>query len=200
MKKGLFVFTLFCLFVNVKIFCQVGSTCGIPTWYASVQYSNLSVVEHNGIIYKSTQWSTGAEPGKGGEWTSLGTCNEQLIINNPGLAYTACAKVNDWNSSTPNYNTGDLVRFNSGVYKANYWVAGTEYPDRSAAYTYLGVCVIPIDISPSYADGQLIILSSLTAVNLTAAINTHSFTLASSKIEIKKVTATTYTTYSTTVS
>ena len=200
MKKGLFVFTIFCFFVYVKGFCQVGSTCGIPTWYASVQYSNVSVVEHNGTIYKSTQWSSGAEPGKGGEWISLGVCNEQLIINNPGLAYISCSKANDWDSSTANYNTGDLVRYNNGVYKANYWVAGTEHPDISAAYTYMGVCVIPIDITPAYTDGQLIILSSLTAVNLSATINTHAFTLASSKIEIKKVTATTYTTYSTTAS
>lgn len=176
---------------------QLGSSCGIPNWYSATQYSSNSYVRYNNIVYKNNSWSQGAgtTPGSSSVWSAVGNCDEQLILNNPSLAYTACSTVSDWNSATPNYNANNIIRYSNGVYKAKYWVAGTEIPDQSSAYTFLGVCIKPIAISPAYADGQIIIKSTLSAINLTASLNLYGFSATQNKVEIKKTTESSYTTY-----
>ncbi|OHT46426.1 hypothetical protein B0A71_02710 [Flavobacterium tructae] len=194
--KLLFFSFLVC-FIPTLAKAQLGSSCGIPAWYSVTQYSSNSYVRYNNIVYKNNSWSQGAgsTPGSSSVWSAVGSCDEQLIINNPSLAYTACNTVSDWNSTTPNYNVNNIIRYNNGVYKAKYWVAGTEIPDQSSAYTFLGVCIKPIAISPAYADGQIIIKSTLSAINLTASLNLYGFSATQNKVEIKKTTESSYTTY-----
>ncbi|WP_166921505.1 T9SS type A sorting domain-containing protein [Flavobacterium poyangense] len=199
--KLLFCSLFFC-FIPILAEAQLGNSCGIPAWYSTTQYPGNSYVRHNNVVYKNSSWSQGAgtTPGSSTTWTAIGSCDEQLIINNPSLAYTACSTVSDWNSSTPNYNTNNIVRYNNGVYKAKYWVAGTEIPDQSSAYTFLGVCIIPIAISPTYADGQIIIKTTLSTINLTATLNLYGFSATQNKVEIKKTTESAYTSYNMSIS
>jgi len=194
--KLLFFSFLVC-FIPTLAKAQLGSSCGIPAWYSATQYSSNSYVRYNNIVYKNNSWSQGpgSTPGSNSVWSAVGSCDEQLIINNPSLAYTACNTVSDWNSATPNYNVNNIIRYNNGVYKAKYWVAGTEIPDQSSAYTFLGVCIKPITISPAYADGQIIIKSTLSAINLTASLNLYGLSATQTKVEIKKTTESSYTTY-----
>ncbi|BFM43053.1 hypothetical protein CFS9_16940 [Flavobacterium sp. CFS9] len=195
LKLLLFCIIIYCI-PNLAE-AQLGTSCGIPAWYAVTQYSSNSYVRYNNIVYKSNSWSQGAgsTPGSSSSWSAVGSCDEQLIINNPSLAYTACSTVSDWNSATPNYNVNNIIRYNNGVYKAKYWVAGTEIPDQSSAYTFLGVCIKPIAISPAYADGQIIIKNTLSAINLTASLNLYGLSATQNKVEIKKTTESSYTTY-----
>ncbi|MCC9072511.1 hypothetical protein LNQ49_13045 [Flavobacterium sp. F-65] len=199
----LLFFSFFICCIPTLVEAQLGNSCGIPTWYSATQYSSNSYVRYNNIVYKNSSWSQGAgsTPGSNSIWSAIGSCDEQLIINNPSLAYTAaCNTVSDWNSSTPNYNANNIIRYNNGVYKAKYWVSGTEIPDQSSAYTFLGVCIIPIAISPAYPDGQIIIKSTLSAVNLTASLNLYGFSATQNKVEIKKITESSYTSYNMSIS
>lgn len=199
--KLLFFSFLVC-FIPTLAKAQLGNSCGIPAWYAATQYSTNSYVRYNNTVYKNNSWSQGAgsTPGSSSVWSAVGNCDEQLIINNPALAYTACSTVSDWNSATPNYNVNNIIRYNNGVYKAKYWVAGTEIPDQSSAYTFLGVCIIPISIAPTYTDGQIIIKNTLSAINLTATLNTYGFSATQNKVEIKKTTESAYTSYNMSIS
>lgn len=193
----LLFFSFFICFIPTLAKAQLGNSCGIPTWYSATQYSSNSYVRYNNVVYKNNSWSQGpgSTPGSSTTWSAIGSCDEQLIINNPSLAYTACSTISDWNSATPNYNVNNMVRYSNGIYKAKYWVAGTEVPDQSSAYTFIGVCIIPIAISPTYADGQIIIKSTLSAINLTATLNLYGFSATQNKVEIKKTTESTYTSY-----
>ena len=187
--KSFFISSIF-LLMSCFTFAQLGSSCGFPDWDSSRGYQANTYIEYSGSVYHNTVWSQGEQPGATGStnWILLGICNEQLLIDNPTLAYTQCGSVGQWNSTQNNYDTNDLVAYNHGVYEAKYWVVGTEKPDESDAYNFLGICVIPIDISPAYSDGEVLIQASLTSVPLSASLVTHGFSVVESQISIKKQT------------
>ena len=65
---------------------QLGSNCGIPSWNNTIGYLANSHVLHNASVYTNTNWSQNEEPNATNtNWVSLGSCNEQLIIDNPNL-------------------------------------------------------------------------------------------------------------------
>lgn len=174
------------------MFGQLGANCGIPIWYSTKGYPQNSYVKYNSNVYKNTNWSSGETPGTNTNWVNVGNCNETLLQTIPSLAYTNCASVNAWSSSTANYFENNLVNYQQGVYRAKYWVAGTEIPDISDAYEFKGICVIPIDLTPQYASGSIIIQPSLSSVNLTATFDNHGFSNTQNIIKIKSVNASTY--------
>ncbi len=177
---------LVALFVFNSAFAQLGNECGIPQWDAAKAYSSNSHVNYNSQVYFNVNWSQNQQPDINENWTALGVCDEQLLIDNPDLAYTNCANVNSWDSATANYDTDDLVGYSNGVYRAKYWVAGTEQPDVSDAYEFLGICVVPIEIMPTYQNNEVVIQSTLENIQLSAAINTFGFSVIENKIRIKE--------------
>ena len=189
--------TLLFLFVFQLSFAQLGNSCGFPDWDSAKGYQANSYVEYDGFIYSNTIWSQDEQPGAATttSWTLLGACDEQLLIDNPSLAYTACGSVGQWNSEQENYNTNELVAYNHGVYKAKYWVAGSTQPDTSEAYDFLGICVIPINIAPSFDDNAVLIQSTLSQVSLSASLETYGFSTIESSIAIKKQTESTFVEY-----
>ena len=190
-KKIILILFSILIFQQVS-YGQLGNECGIPQWNTVSGYPTGSYVLHNSNIYTNTIWSQNEEPNLDPmttpNWVSIGTCNEQLIIDNPTLAYTDCESVNVWDNTVANYNTNDLVGYNNGVYKAKYWVVGTEQPGISDAYEFLGICVIPIEITPGFSERQVIIQNTLQSLNIEATINTNGFTALENKIRIKKTT------------
>ncbi len=187
--------TLIMFFVINTIFAQLGNTCGIPLWNNSKSYSSNSYVQYNAKIYKTTSWNKNKKPDTNSNWVYIGVCNEQLLIDNSNLAYTNCANVRTWDNSTPNYNSKNLVKYNNGVYKATYWVAGTERPDLSDAYAFQGICVIPTRINPSHQNREVIVQPTLSNIMLDATITTHGFSTVQNKIKIKKINQTNYIEY-----
>lgn len=169
---------------------QLGNNCGIPSWNSTIGYLANSHVLHNATVYTNTNWSQNEEPNATHtNWVNLGDCDEQLIINNPNLAYTDCQNLNTWDSTVGNYFENDKLTYNHGVYRAKYWVAGSEQPDVSDAYEFLGICIIPIEITPNFSDQQAIVQNTLQPLNIEATINTNGFTALEHKIRIKKTTA-----------
>jgi len=182
--------TFIILLFNQLVFAQLGSDCGIPSWNTTRGYPTNSYVIHNDIVYNNTIWSQNEEPNAAHtNWITIGSCNEQLIVDYPELAYTNCGNLNEWDSELANYFENDLLLFSNGVYRAKYWVAGTEQPDLSDAYEFLGICIVPIEIIPSFSNQDVIIQSSsLEAVSIEAIIDTNGFTVLENKIRIKKST------------
>lgn len=182
--------TFIILLFNQLVFAQLGSDCGIPSWNTTRGYPTNSYVIHNDIVYNNTIWSQNEEPNAAHtNWITIGSCNEQLIVDYPELAYTNCGNLNEWDSELANYFENDLLLFSNGVYRAKYWVAGTEQPDLSDAYEFLGICIVPIEIIPSFSNQDVIIQSSsLEAVSIKAIIDTNGFTVLENKIRIKKST------------
>ena len=168
-------------------FAQLGNNCGIPTWSDTVGYQSKSVVKYNSEVYANAFWSQGDIPNGGSIWTLLGNCNEQLLINNPALAYTGCENVSPWNATINNYKEGDIVRYKYGVYKVKYYILGSVQPDTSEAYDFLGICVIPIKIRPKFQDRKVVIQkSAFQSLTIEAEIETGGFTAIDNKIRIKK--------------
>lgn len=197
-KKTLWIVFLI-IFSNLLV-AQLGSNCGIPQWYNNRDYQANAYVKYNSIIYKSTAWNNAVTPGTNATWLNVGSCNENLIISNPTLAYTNCQAVNSWTNTTPNYSTNDLVNYNYGVYKAKYWVAGNIAPDTSDAYEFLGICVIPVTLTPQYTDGAIVIQPTLTSINLNCTFDNHGFTNTTNKIKIKPAQSSVFQEYDMTVS
>ena len=191
-------FSLLFIFIVQFTFAQVGSSCGFPDWDSAKGYPANSYIEYEGSVYLNSLWSQNEAPGlsENSNWVLLGVCNEQVIIDTPELAYTNCKNVNDWDSTLDNYNTADLVNYKYGVYKAKYWVAGTELPEISSAYEFLGVCILPIEITPEFSNQQIIVQSTLQAVDIQATINTNGFTAQENKIRIKKTSEQTFSEFS----
>ena len=191
------ILTLLFLFVFYLSFAQLGNSCGFPDWDSAKGYQANSYVEYDGSIYSNNIWSQNEQPDAttSSSWTLLGVCDEQLLIDNPSLAYTQCGSVGQWNSEQENYNTNDLIAYNHGVYKAKYWVVGSDQPDTSEAYDFLGICVIPINISPSLEDNAVLIQSTLSQVSLSANLETYGFSTIESSIAIKKQTESTFIEY-----
>ncbi len=192
-KQAAVLSLVICLSLVSISFAQLGAQCGVPEWYSQKGYPINSVVYHNTKVYKSSAWSQGAEPGVSADWNLLGNCDEQLLISYPSLAYTDCANAALWNSSQANYNSNDIVNYQNGVFIANYWVAGSEIPSQSDAYTFLGVCVSPIDISPALQHEQVVIQSNLSPISLTANLEAHGFTVVGAQIGIQGEQDQTYT-------
>ena len=184
-KQSVALLLLLCLTLISNSFAQIGTQCGVPEWYNQKGYPENSVVYHNTLVYQSSTWSQGAEPGVSSIWNVLGNCDEQLLISYPSLAYTDCANVAMWNNTLTNYNGNDIVNYQNGVFRANYWVAGTEIPSQSDAYTFLGICITPITISPTLQHEEVVIQSSLSQINLVANLESHGFTVVGAQIGIQ---------------
>jgi len=175
------------IFITQFSYAQLGSECGIPAWNTTRGYPSNSYVFHNGNVYNNTIWSQEEEPGTpNSNWLNIGSCNEQLLLSYPDLAYTNCQNSTAWDSTTVNYSENDLILYSNGVYRVKYWVAGNEQPDISEAYEFLGICIIPIEITPEFSDNQVIIQNTLQALTIEANINTNGFTTIENKIRIKK--------------
>ncbi len=75
-KQSLALLLLLCLTLFSNSFAQLGAQCGVPEWYNQKGYPENSVVYHNTLVYKSSTWSQGAEPGVSSIWNVLGNCDE----------------------------------------------------------------------------------------------------------------------------
>ena len=74
----------------------------MPQWNNISGYPPNSYVLHNDVVYVTTSWSQDEKPDPSPttspNWVNVGVCNEQLIIDNPALAFTECEGVNSWDS------------------------------------------------------------------------------------------------------
>ena len=187
------------LLIATFSFAQLGSNCGVPPWLSTKGYSINSYVLYNDNIYKTPSYSSDEVPGVSGNWVNLGSCSEQIFIDNPILISTDCVLAQAWNSSLPNYNTNDIVSYNYGVYRANYWVAGSAVPNVDDAYTFLGICVYPPTITPANPDNDIVIMPSFVAYDLITTIDSHGFSSMYNKVRIKKTTESTFAEYNLTL-
>jgi hypothetical protein len=171
---------------------QNNLNCGIPSWYNNVAYSDpggtskaYSHVEYNGKVYRNNKYIgvNEATPNMHSGWDEIGSCSD---ISKLPLADN-CSSGVDWGANQTNYNTGDLVVYNKGLYKVKYWVADTEVPDKYGAYNFLGICVNRPLITTKFVGDITKQQSSLQPIQISAQVEDYGFTPLMVKFKIKKM-------------
>ena len=174
--------------------------CGIPAWYSDISYSDpggqvkvYSFVEYDGKVYQNNKFIgvNEATPDMHTGWDEIGSCSD---ISKLPLADN-CSSAIDWDATTPNYNSGDLVIYKSGLYSAKYWVAGSAVPDKYTAYNFLGICV-ERPLITTYFQGEITQEQvSLQAIQISAQVDDFGFSPLNVRFLVKQVTDSNYTAF-----
>lgn len=193
------ILTYLMLCCSAVVFGQ-NLNCGIPSWYDDVAYSDpggtnkvYSHVEFNGKVYRNNKYigAKEATPDRHSDWDEIGTCAD---ISKLPLADN-CASGVAWNSSTANYNVGDLVTYNNGLYQVKFWVAGTAVPDKYNAYNFLGICVERPSITTTFRGNIVEQQTSLQAIQFNAQVEDHGFSPLTVRFLIKPAANANYTAF-----
>jgi chitinase len=152
---------------SAPLFAAPTGACVAPAWSSSVpNYVGGDVVTYNNQMWKA-QWWTNGVPGADTAWTNSGTGT----VNGQTVTLGACTASSATNTTTsgggggnicsavvwvsdvmPNYNTGDVVTYNSQMWKANWWTSGT-IPPAAPEWTNSGSGVV---------NGQAVTLGACT--------------------------------------
>lgn len=187
-----FKFTLILLLLCVYVSVGQNLNCGIPSWYDDITYSDpggtakvYSYVEYNGKIYRNNKYIgvKEATPNLHSGWDEIGSCSD---ISKLPLADN-CSSGVDWNANTTNYNPGDLVVYNKGLYKVKHWVVGTEVPDKYDAYNFLGICVTRPLITTVFKGDVTEQQSALKTIKISAQVQDYGFSPLEVKFRIKQM-------------
>ena len=166
--------------------------CGVPSWYDDIAYSDpggtdktYAYVEYNGKVYRNNKYIGKNEtaPDSHTGWDEIGSCSDLSMLP---LADN-CAKGENWDASKSNYNTGDLVVYQEGLYQAKYWISGSAVPDKYGAYNFLGVCVTRPLITTTFSGNIERLQPSLQAIQISAQVDDYGFTPIAVKFMIKEL-------------
>ena len=148
--------------VNLKL---IEIECPITAWEPTESYNTGSFISHNNILYTSTAWSSGVEPGTNGTWAEEGACSSQ---NYPT---TDCTVIEAWDAASTYAPNAEAihVEHNGMVYLANYWTQGDE-PGLSDAWSFHSVCMPPPNVLPVIQSDFIDTVINLAPVSLTANI------------------------------
>lgn len=191
------LFLLLVTFISFEVNAQ-NISCGIPSWYDDVAYSDpggtnkvYSHVEFNGKVYRNNKYigAKEATPVNHSGWDEIGSCAD---ISKLPLADN-CASGVAWNSSTANYNVGDLVTYNNGLYQVKFWVAGTAVPDKYNAYNFLGICVERPLITTTFSGDVVEQQATLQTIQINAQVEDYGFSPLTAQFLVKAIGDSNYT-------
>ena len=189
-----------CVFLIFLSYTSIGQNlnCGVPSWYDEITYSDpggatnkvYTYVEHNGKVYRNNKYigKQEATPDAHTGWDKIGSCSD---LSKLPLADN-CASGENWDAAKKNYNEGDLVIYQKGLYQVKYWVEGSAVPDKYGAYNFLGVCVTRPLITTTFSGDIEKIQPSLQSIQVSAQVDDYGFTPIDIKFMIKEMGTTNF--------